>query len=115
MTYRNKILVTASDRFPLVSPVCPRSASLSSQSAACLDQIRTERCVLRPELPKIVRPFAGMLGRGCKAEASAGVEEEKEEEEREVEESKTRGETLGAKARKKGERREQQSTAATGR
>lgn len=65
MTYRNEILVTARDRLPLVS-LLPLYPPLFQVSRACLDQIRTEACVLLPELPETERPFAGMLGPGLK-------------------------------------------------
>ncbi|KAL7373188.1 hypothetical protein ABVT39_000869 [Epinephelus coioides] len=109
MTYRNEILATVSVRLPLVSllPLGPPLFQVNPQCA----QIRSQRsgapfrCVLRPELPGMERPFAGILGRGCKAEASArggggGCGRD----------GGGRGEALGTKARKKEREREREES-----
>lgn len=72
MTYRNEILATV--RRLLVSLLSLVRPSFKSIRSVLKSERSCEpfRCVLRPELPGMEQPFAGMLGRGCKAEASAG-------------------------------------------
>ncbi|KAF3703469.1 hypothetical protein EXN66_Car019157 [Channa argus] len=91
-------------------------------------QIRSERsgapcrCVLRPELPGIERPFAGMLDRGCEAEASAGKRRgmckrrmRGRGEHRWRRKRRGTGYESEKERKREEERGEQQSTAATGR
>lgn len=72
MTYQNEILATV--RRLLVSLLSLVRPSFKSIRSVLKSERSCEpfRCVLRPELPGMEQPFAGMLGWGCKAEASAG-------------------------------------------
>lgn len=116
MTYRNEILATV--RRLLVSLLSLVRPSFKSIRSVLKSERSCEpfRCVLRPELPGMEQPFAGMLGRGCKAEASAG-RRMRGMWKRRVRRRKRRG-TKARKEERERERErasEQQCTAATGR
>lgn len=114
MTYRNEILATV--RRLLVSLLSLVRPSFKSIRSVLKSERSCEpfRCVLRPELPGMEQPFAGMLGRGCKAEASAG-RRMRGMWKRRVRRRKRRGTKARKEERERERASEQQCTAATGR